>query len=186
MTTQSPALSPFVVVVDTREQLPYTFAGLTTRAAKGRRPLEVPTVRRGLKTGDYTIVGMEDCLAVERKSKSDLYGSITYGRDRFKREHERLSGLQWAHVVVEASLADALTPPEGNRTSPRSVLGTIASWPTRYGVQWWFADNRQLAEILTYQLMEKAHTEWRQHTDESTRRPCESPSGHVGPKFSAN
>ena len=56
------------VVIDSREQMPLDFGP------------EVPTVRRKLDAGDYSAAGFEHRLAVERKSLSDLLGSLT--RDR--------------------------------------------------------------------------------------------------------
>jgi len=49
--------SPFRVLVDTREQLPYTFAGLSTDSAQKYRPLRVRTLTSALSAGDYSIEG---------------------------------------------------------------------------------------------------------------------------------
>ena len=81
MTVQKPAQELArepVIVVDTREQKPYRF----TRC-------QVKT----LPTGDYSLVGLEDCIAIERKSAADLAGSLGAGRTRFRRELERLAQL---------------------------------------------------------------------------------------------
>ena len=53
-----------VVIVDTREQAPFEFAGLSNWIGG--------TVRRKLDVGDYSIVGMERVLRMERKSLTDL------------------------------------------------------------------------------------------------------------------
>ncbi|HVY62329.1 MAG TPA: hypothetical protein VHF22_11785, partial [Planctomycetota bacterium] len=93
--TAPPAKPPFTVVIDTREQAPLSFGSW-------------PTVVAGMKTGDYSIQGFEDQIAIERKSLSDLFGCIGRDRDRFERELLRLWALDYAAIVIEATLADVL------------------------------------------------------------------------------
>jgi ERCC4-type nuclease len=141
------AVCPFRIVVDSREQLPYGFSGLTGPAGEG---LVVPTLVKGLPSGDYSIEGLEDRVAVERKSLDDLYGSVTWGRERFEREIERLAELPgFACVVIEATWPEIVAPAEHrpgweNRTDPRSVEGTIVAWSLRYPrVHWWPCGDRR-------------------------------------------
>jgi len=65
------------IIVDSREQTPLVFAHL-------------PFIVSGLPTGDYSVKGLEDDFTVERKTLSDLYGSLTSGRERFMRELQRM------------------------------------------------------------------------------------------------
>lgn len=124
-----------VIAVDTREQLPW-FDGQPWAA------------RRTLAVGDYSIVGCEGKVAVERKSLEDLYSTISASLQ--EREEQRKAGnpdptgrgeRQWrklggvvasggaALVVVEATLPQILDP-EGARMpgdwrsllDPRAVL----------------------------------------------------------------
>lgn len=95
--------NPFRIIRDTREQLPYSFHGLKTDADKGNKPLLIQTIDRHLKTGDYSIDGLESQVTVERKSLSDLYGTLTHGRAAFIRELERMQEMEFSAVVVEAS-----------------------------------------------------------------------------------
>ena len=86
------------IVQDSREQAPYAFnapkyAGVT---------VEVGT----LQTGDYSLHGLTDRIALERKSLSDLCGTLTAGRERFKRECERGRGLEYFGLVIESSMDD--------------------------------------------------------------------------------
>ena len=62
------------ILIDTREQLPLDFARY-----------EVDVERATLATADYSLQGLETIVGVERKSESDLLGSLTQGRDRFER-----------------------------------------------------------------------------------------------------
>jgi hypothetical protein len=100
--------TPFTVAFDTREQHPYEFTNLRADADKQNRPLVVRLQAYGLPTGDYSIVGHHDRVAIERKSLADLYGTLGQGRDRFERELERLQAIAsqpggCAAVVIEAS-----------------------------------------------------------------------------------
>ena len=156
---------PFSVVVDTREQLPYYF---TEIPGKDGEIFVVPVIVRGLESGDYSIHGMEDQVAIERKSLDDLYGSVTWGRDRFEREIARLHDLAldgFAAVVIEATwpeIMDPLAYRPGwiNQTDPKSVEGTIVSWSIRYPhVHWWACGDRRGAELRTFSILRKFWSE---------------------------
>lgn len=161
-TPQRLAVNPFTVICDSREQLPYEFTGMTDKNGKA---LLVPTKIKGLASGDYSIEGMENQLAIERKSLDDLYGSVTWGRDRFCREIERLNVLAaetaggFAAVVVEATWSEIVAPADyrpgwENRTDPRSVEGTIIAWSIRYPrVSWWPCGDRRGAECRTFSIL---------------------------------
>ena len=143
---------PFTIIIDTREQLPYTFDGMEC---------VVPTITKGLTSGDYSVAGMTDAVAVERKSLEDLYGSVTWGRERFEREIERLNSFKSAFVVIEATWPEIMDPASHrpgweNRTDPQSVEGTITAWSIRYNrVHWWACGGRRDAELRTFSILKK-------------------------------
>ena len=79
------------IIVDTREQQPLDFEFFGAEAE-----------RRGLKTGDYSVEGLEDKLVIERKrSTGELY--MCFGKEwpRFKRELERMADVPHAYLVFE-------------------------------------------------------------------------------------
>lgn len=129
-----------VVAIDTREQKPYRFARS-----------EVKT----LASGDYSLIGLEDRIAIERKTKEDAYASLGQGRARFERELERLSHLDYAAVVVETSLPDFLRAPAFSRMHPKAAAGSIVAWSVKYRVCVFFAGDRPHGNALTRQLLEK-------------------------------
>lgn len=151
------ATFPCPVVVDTREQAPFTFGGLRTDARDGARPLAVELVRAGLSSGDYSLLGFEQRVAVERKGLADLFGTLGQGRERFERELQRLTGYAYAAVVVEADWATVLTaPPEHSQLRPKVVHRSVIAWQLRYPtIHWWFLPGRRLAEITTFRLLER-------------------------------
>jgi ERCC4-type nuclease len=129
----------FVVAIDTREQEPYAFAGAVTKT---------------LPTGDYSIVGLEDRVTVERKSKADAYGSLGQGRARFRREFERLARYDYAAVVVEDTLQGFLQRPRHSKMDPRAAINTLISWSVRYRVPVLFAGDRSHGRALTQKLLQ--------------------------------
>lgn len=167
---QAPAHCGFTVLIDTREQHPFSFTGIHTDADREYRPLLIPTQWQGLTTGDYSILGLSQSIALERKSREDLYGTITTGgerRDRFIAELERLSAIEFAAIVVEESFGACLRhPPSFGKMDPQHRAKTLArsvlSWQQKYPrVQWMFADDRRLAEMVAYRYLEKF---WQRHS----------------------
>jgi len=130
-----------ILIVDTREQRPYSFADALTKT---------------LHTGDYSVEGFEDRIAIERKSLSDLLGCIGGGRERFERELERLGRMPYAALIIEASLRDVLQGDMHSTLHPNAVLGSLCAWSMRYRLPIWFCDNRRLAQMVTERLLMKA------------------------------
>ena len=118
--------------------------------------MQVPTVTATLATGDYSIVGCEDQIVVERKSISDLFGCIGHGRDRFERELERMGAIGSSHLMLEFSFPDIFErPPANSKVHPKSVSGSLLAWSQRHGVHVWFAGRRQAGEWLTFQILDR-------------------------------
>jgi ERCC4-type nuclease len=148
--------SPFVVAIDQREKLPYAFASIVSDASEGRRPVEVATTPAFLPSGDYSIVGHEPAIAIERKSLADLYGTLGQHRDRFERELVRLAGMAWAAVVVEAEWSEVLQGSEHSQLDPKTIYRSVIAWQQRMPVvHWWFVAGRPMAEVTVYRLLER-------------------------------
>jgi ERCC4-type nuclease len=152
-----PLEMPFTVIVDSREQAPFTFTGIVGDSADRYRPLIVPVRMAGLPTGDYSIAGMEHLCCVERKSAADLVSTLASGRERFEAEHQRMMAFRTAAVVIESELAAMLVaPPIHSRMSMASVVGTYITWTTvKYRIPWIFCAGRRFAEIVTFKILRK-------------------------------
>lgn len=121
------------ILIDTREQTPWTFK-------------DHETERATLATGDYSLKGFTDLIAIERKSLPDLVSCVTSGRDRFKAELQRMRSYRCKAVIVESTLKAIVEHQYRSKTLPRAVLGSLASWQTRYGIPIIFAgDDTQAA-----------------------------------------
>ncbi len=136
-------LEPQVVLVqDTREQNPYG-------------PLfRTPHVVGTLACGDYSVLGLEQLISIERKSLQDLLGSLTSSSDRFEAELKLARRYHKFFVIVECSARDLLVDDFGrlSKAHPRSIWGTIAVWSTRY-VPFIFGHDRQTAARLCEALL---------------------------------
>jgi DNA excision repair protein ERCC-4 len=153
MTSPARTVCPFTIAVDTREQLPFEFENIL---AAGKLVL-VSTQQATLASGDYSIVGHEEAVAVERKTLADLYGTLTAGRDRFERELERLASYEFSAVVVEADWHQIVDGPLFvMRAKPASIVGTIHAWQQRFPKTHWLpAGSRPLAEQATYGVLRR-------------------------------
>lgn len=153
-------VTPFTILVDSREQAPYEFLNLRTNADDGNRLILPQIERRGLETGDYSLDGFEHCVAIERKSLEDLYSTLGQRRELFQREHERMSDLilevsGCCAVVIEAGMAEGLqNPPLESQLDPKTVHRTMLSWFEKYAVPWFWCGSRRLAELTTFRLLE--------------------------------
>jgi ERCC4-type nuclease len=123
-----------VVVVDTREQEPYSFD-----------PAHVTCVRRALSVGDYSLEGHEAAVAIERKSLKDFVASTITARARFGRELRGLADCELGCVVVEGSLEDILAHRYRAGAHPNAVVGATLSIIVDHGVPVFFCGDRQLA-----------------------------------------
>lgn len=149
-----PVTVPFTILIDQQEKAPFNFHGLLADADQQHRPLIVPTQRVHLKTGDYSIAGLQTDVTVERKSLADLYGTLGQGLERFRREHERMAEMKRAIVIVEASWYKTIfSPPTHSKLPPKTVFRVAAKWYGRYGIPWYFMGSRRLAEIFTFRFL---------------------------------
>lgn len=89
------------VVVDTREKNPWFVVG--------DRYFDV--VPRALKTGDYTIIGMENVFVIERKGAlNELLINFTSGRKRFYAEMNRMKEYPLRFLIIESTWNELLNP----------------------------------------------------------------------------
>ena len=132
------------IIHDTREQQPYSFDGYAAKVEPGT-----------LQTGDYSLVGLSDHIALERKSLADLCGTLTTGRERFARECERGRGLEYFGLIIEASLEDVRRHTYRSRMTPQSLLQTLAAYSVRYSLHVHWCGSREGGEYMTFSLLQK-------------------------------
>ena len=142
------------IIVDTREKEPYTFYGE-----------DVELHHQKLDTADYTLVGFEDRLAIERKkSVSEISQNLI--SSRFTKELKRMTEIPHSFIVCEFSLQQLIDFPVGANLPPKVfkkikisgkfLLRRICELMTEFSnVKVLFCDNRYLAEEITLSILKR-------------------------------
>ncbi len=164
MDTPNFDVAPFTIIYDSREQAPFTFKNLKSTRSKG--DLVVHTKKVALTAGDYSIEGMESQIAIERKSIVDFFSCCGHDRERFQKQIIKLAYLEWAAVVVEASLSTCLSGIPQSDLNPWTIYYSMLAWQQRFpSVHWWLCPGRTMAEMTTFRLLER----WWRDTEEGKR-----------------
>ena len=140
---------PATIVIDTREQEPYSFD-----------PRLATAVRRALPAGDYSVDRLEACVAVERKTLDDFVSTVIHSRERFRAELQKLAAYRAACVVVEAGITDILQRRYRGEAHPNAVLGNALSIILDYRIPVFFCANRQAACHFVQAYLLAAHARW--------------------------
>ena len=111
-------------------------------------------------------------MSIERKSLSDLLGSITGGRDRFERELVRMRGYACKCVIVEGSWEDIANGVYRSKVHPNAAMGSIMAFRQRYKVEFLMAGSVGMAERLAHDQMRafwRSTQAWHQKVGEMIR-----------------
>ena len=147
-------LPPYTIIIDTREQSPWSWDNGSSGDNNALTP-PIHTIRATLPAGDYSIVGLEDRVAIERKSLNDYVQTVIAQRKRFSRELIKLQSYDYAIIMVEGSCVDLIEHKYSSQADPKSVLGATAAIEACYGVSVLFCCNRQIAIYLAKLWMDK-------------------------------
>jgi hypothetical protein len=174
-------VTPYTVVVDSREQQPFAFTGLRGDAVQGRRTLLVRAVTRCLPAGDYSLEGFEGQMAVERKSLADLFNTLGQSRARFSRELQTLSAYAFSAVVIEAGWETILgRPPPRSRLNPKTVFRSVIAWQQLWPrLHWWALPSRAVAEVTTLRILERFWKNQQKQTGVPAQPPTRHAAGNV-------
>lgn len=146
-----------MILMDSREQRPFAFSGPRYEGVA----VETGT----LAVGDYSLAGLTDRVAVERKELSDLVQCLGRERERFERELQRGAALDAFAVVVEAAWVDLAGGRYRSRLNPHAACQSVAAFMARYRAPFLFAGSRAAAEYVTWsflrQYLEGARRRWR-------------------------
>jgi len=184
--------TPFVILYDKAEKAPWTFAGITSRSfidPDMRQYHPVRTERRylGIGMGDYSLDGFEGRIAIERKSMADFQGTLLgwpkdaetvahdggrgeiHRRGRFQNELRKLQAMEVRAVVVEATLGQCIDecPQWGVRSAEENaklLFSTYLSWQQRFRVPFIFCDDREMAAVVAFRILEQF---WDRHRKEA-------------------
>ncbi|MFZ0734053.1 MAG: ERCC4 domain-containing protein [Candidatus Sulfotelmatobacter sp.] len=129
-----------VAIVDTREQNPLSF-----RRFRGWfQKIEY----RALKLGDYSVKGMEDACAVERKDLADLIHSFTTNRGVFIARLRRMSELPNSLLVVTSSLTEIKSEYPYRAANPNRITQSLIAVLTGLRLPFICTDTHELGEEI--------------------------------------
>lgn len=163
--SDSAIVLPFTVLVDVQEKLPYLFEGFLADSDQDYRPMLVPTRMSSLgpSHGDYSVVGMEGEVHVERKSLEDAIGTfLSHGerRERWLRTLEFLASIKTGAVVIESTFKDIVKniTARGSRSQrdlQRTIYRQVLAWQMDYRIPFVFCDDRRFSERVTLQIFRR-------------------------------
>jgi ERCC4-type nuclease len=152
------------IIVDTREQKPYTFRFFADANTK--------VVNRKLQYGDYSIEGLEDKIAIERKATpSEIARNFGVDKKRFYREIEVLSDFDHAVFLCEFTLQDAMDFPHGRHGLPRVkrkyvrmngkyLAKCLYGLEEKYGLELVFCEDARAAEQWAFEFLQQKAQEY--------------------------
>jgi ERCC4-type nuclease len=143
----------FTIIVDTREQQPWTFE-------------EYVVANKKLDTGDYSIEGLQDVFVIERKkSINEIANNII--EPRFKDVLARLGQLKYSFLLLEFSMTDVLYYPVGSnlpkrlwdkvKITPAFIMKNILDWQLKYNIKVFFCNNASNAEKTAEYILKRMY-----------------------------
>lgn len=137
----------FTIIKDSREKKGWNF-----RASANCRGMIV----RKLETGDYSLVDYEDLIMIERKSLSDLWGTLLTSRERFIKEMERAKEIPIRYLVIEGTLSDVMHGLKYSKVGPDYILSSLMSLEVKYGIHVIYTSKRKdVAQQYVRKLLAK-------------------------------
>ena len=150
--------SNFTIIKDTREKDGWNFEFYDN--CKG---VEI----RGLKTGDYTVEGLEESLCIERKaSTAEISTNLGKERKRFEAELERMSKFSFSYILCEFSCENLMEFPKNStipyprwkylRMNGKRMYSLLRSYEENYGIEVVFCNNKNEAELKAMEIFNSA------------------------------
>ena len=116
-----------------------------------------------LSFGDYTAF-VHECpvpVVVERKGLGDLFGTMTSGYSRFRKEMERAKVSNMKLIIaVEGTYSDVWNGTEHSQFSGESMVKKLAMLQVRYDIETWFCENRRVMARRICDLFSAVERNW--------------------------
>lgn len=149
-----------IVIVDTREQEPYSFPAP-----------QFIVERRALPAGDYSLAGLETQIAIERKTIDDFVNTVIHNKERFRAELRKLADYDRACVVVEAGFDDLLAGVYNSGAHPHAAAGAALSIIVDYGIPVFFCADRPHACFFVRDYLLRCAAKMRRENERSNPNP---------------
>jgi ERCC4-type nuclease len=143
----------FTIIVDTREQQPWSFDHYSKANIK-------------LDAGDYSIQGLQHLLGIERKkSVNEIANNIT--EPRFKDAIARLAELKYSFLLLEFDIENILNYPIGSnlpkrlwdkvKISPSFLMKHVLDWQLVHNINVIFCGDSSSAERTAEMILKKIY-----------------------------
>jgi len=152
-------MKDFSIIQDTHEQQPWDLDMYITG-------WQMP---QHMATGDYTILGYENDICIERKqSPSEIATNLGKRINRFERELARMGTFRFRYIVCEFLQNKLIQFPKG-LDLPKTAISNIRiggkylhkklmELSEDYGIEVFFCQNRHAAEEKAMELLDEAYT----------------------------
>lgn len=160
-------LPEYTVIRDTREKdnHGWTFGA---HMPERRPPRCKGTMVDTLHTGDYTMVGYTDILAIERKADfAELWGNYnSKQRPAFEAEMERMSDIKHSYIIIESLLTPdimELSPPQFAKGVPgKALIRWLMYLSVKFGVKIIPAGacGRKIAQLICEEVVRVEKDRW--------------------------
>lgn len=143
-----------ILVCDTREQKMLDFSGI-----EGIEKIE----ELALAFGDYTAIVHERPVPIvfERKGISDLFGTMTSGYERFKKEMERAKTSNMKLIIiVEGSYTDVWNGIEHSQFSGESMIKKLHMLQVRHDIETVYCESRRVMARYIAGLFSAVERNW--------------------------
>lgn len=128
-------LPNYTVVKDTREKDGHGWF-FDKHNSNKKSPRCNGTISHKLDTGDYSLVGYEDLLSIERKNSfSELWGNFGE-KSRINNEMKRLAQIKYSYILIESCITNdhfELSPPQYKVGVPGKAL---IRWVISLGIEY--------------------------------------------------
>lgn len=140
----------FTIIRDTREQ---KGKGWQFRASANCNGVEIVK----LDVGDYAVKGLEEVMAIERKTIGDLWNTLGAAKNykRFLKEWERGKDYKFKFLIIEGSLADIDRGYRYSKVPIANIHAKLISLQIHYNVHVIFAGKMDKAQTYARRLMAK-------------------------------
>jgi len=138
-----------VVIVDSREQNPFSFARFQGWFAG--------VEKKSLALGDYSVSGLEEVCVVERKDLSDLICSFTAERPVFIKRLRRMSEVPDRLLVVTAAMSQVKSRYEYSPANPNQVTQSLIATLAGLRVPFLCVDTHELGEEIVASYLYQVH-----------------------------
>lgn len=136
-----------VIITDTRETLGLDFSKFK----------DVEVIRKKLDTGDYSVVGYENSLCIERKAINDTVGTLISNHTRFLRELDRMKSYKEKYILIEHSptILYQYCAKHGWEKKFNTIIQSLLAYAYHYQVRVRFCKDREdMAEYIVRKARE--------------------------------